>query len=117
MLSDDEYTERELDGLNTWFRLEHEKLPDWPFTFYFAKFKSGSDELTELVMDPLNSLSGGGPAGEALQLPGVKPETKITTTLFGHERTLKARMMYAVAAVDDQDGSVSLTGHKAAPST
>lgn len=117
MLSDEEYTERELDGLNQWFQIEHDKLPEWPFSFYFAKFKSGSDELIELVMDPLNTLLGGGPAGEALKLPGMNESSKITTTLFGHERTLKARMMYAVAAVDDQDHSVSLTGHKAAPST
>ena len=27
MLSDNEYTEEELDGLNSWFQLEHEKLP------------------------------------------------------------------------------------------
>ena len=114
-MSDDYYSEEELDGLNTWFHLEHEKLPSSPFTFFYAKFKSGTDELTELIMDPLTTLTGKGPAGEALQLSAVNSETRINTTIFGHERTLRVRMMYAVAAVDSQDNSVSLTTHKAAP--
>ena len=117
MLSDNEYTEEELDGLNSWFQLEHEKLPSSPFTFFFAKFISGSDELTELILDPLTSLRGEGPAGENLKLLAVNADTRINTTIFGHERTLKARLMYAMATVDSQDGSVSLTTHKAKPNS
>jgi hypothetical protein len=117
MLSDDEYTDEELDGLNTWFQLEHEKLPSSPFTFFFAKFKSGTDELTELMLDPLATLQGRGPAGDMLGLSAVNGETRINTTIFGHERTLKARMMYAMATVDSQDNSVSLTTHKAKPNS
>jgi len=113
MLNENEYTEEELDGINTWFQLEHEKLPSSPFTFFFAKFISGSDELTELILDPLRTISGGGPAGDNLKLVNVNAETRINTTIFGHERTLKARLMYAMAAVDSQDNSVSLTTHKA----
>jgi hypothetical protein len=43
----------------------------------------------------------------------VTAESRITTTIFRHDRSLKARLMYFQAAVDDQDGSVGLTGHKA----
>jgi hypothetical protein len=111
MLDDSEYTPEELDGLNTWFQLEHDKLPTWPFTFHFVKLKSGSEELTELIMDPVKTLRGNGPALAAL--PGVNAETTVTTTIFGHERTLTARLMYAVATVDSQSNSVALTTHKA----
>lgn len=115
MLGDNEYTEEELDGLNTWFQLEHEKLPTSPFKFYFIKLKSGSDEAVELFMDPNRTLRGIGSSLEAL--PGVTEQSRVTTTIIGHERTLKARMMYAVAAVDAQDDSVSITSHKAKPAS
>ena len=115
MLGDDEYTEEELDGLNTWFQLEHEKLPTSPFTFYFTKLKSGSEEAVELFMDPVPTLRGLGPSLGAL--PGVDAETRVTTTIFGHERTLKARLMYIVVAVDSQDNSAAITSHKAKPSS
>ena len=107
------YTEEELDGVNTWFHLEHDKLPSSPFTFYFAKFVSGTDELNELIADPLNTLQGRGPAGDNLKLEQVGKGTRINTTIFGHDRTLRVRMMYAMAAVDSQDNSVSLTTYKA----
>jgi hypothetical protein len=40
----------------------------------------------------------------------VKTTTPITTTIFGHERTLNLRLRVVVAAVDDE--SVSLSSHK-----
>ncbi len=110
MLDDSEYTARELDGLNEWFQLQHDLLPEEPFTFHIIKLKSGSPELVELVMDPLGSLTGN---GSLPPLPGVNGESQITTTLLRHDRGLGARLMYFQAVVDDTDNSVSLTGHKA----
>ena len=40
-------------------------------------------------------------------------ESQITTTIFRHDRGLKARLMYFQAVVDSTDNSVNLTGHKA----
>ena len=79
MLDDSEYTARELDGLNEWFQLHDDLLPEEPFTFHIIKLKSGSPELVELVMDPLGALLGNGhyPA-----LPGVTEESQITTTII-----------------------------------
>ena len=110
MLDDSEYTEQELDGLNEWFQVSHQLLPEEPFTFHFIKLKSDSPELVDLIMEPLETLLG---SRSLPALPGVTEESHITTTLFRHDRSLKARLMYFKAAVDSQDGSVSMTGHKA----
>ena len=110
MSDESEYTELELAGLNEWHQLHHDVLPEDPFKFHFIKLLSGSQELTDLIMDPLESLLGrkGLP-----HLDGVTEESRITTTLHRHDRTLLARLMYFQAAVDSEDNSVSLTGHKA----
>jgi hypothetical protein len=104
------YTPEELAGINEWHRLEHPNLPTEPFTFYFAKLRSGSVEAEELFMDPRRALLGSVDGFPSLE--GVDSETRITTTIFGHERTLRLRMILAVAAVDSTDNSVSLTSHK-----
>jgi hypothetical protein len=103
---ENDYTEEELEGMNEWHRLEHPNLPDGPFRFYFTKLKSGSPEADELFMDPISALTG------TLQLEGVNSETSITTTIFGHDRTLKLRMIIPIVAHDTQDNSVSMTSHK-----
>ena len=110
MLDDSEYTAGELASLNEWFQLHDDLLPEEPFTFHIIKLKSGSPELIEFVMDPLGSMLGNKtlPA-----LPGVTDQSQITTTIFRHDRSLKARLMYFQAVVDSTDNSVNLTGHKA----
>jgi hypothetical protein len=110
MLDDSFYTDQELAGLNEWIQIENDRLPQDPFTFWFIKLKSSSPELIDLVMEPLATLLGN---RSLPALPGVTEESRITTTLFRHDRGLKARLMYFKAAVDSQDGSVSMTGHKA----
>jgi hypothetical protein len=110
MLDDSEYTEQELAGLNEWIQIVDDRLPQDPFTFWFIKLKSDSPELIDLIMEPLETLLG---TRSLPALPGVTEETRITTTIFRHDRSLKARLMYFKAAVDSQDGSVSMTGHKA----
>lgn len=115
MLDDDEYTEEELDGLNTWIPLTHDLLPDWPFRFYFAKLKSGSPESNELTLDPKKALLEGAESLAPLAEldAAINEETQITTTILGHDRSLKLRLRLAIAAVDSQDNSVSMTSHKA----
>jgi hypothetical protein len=110
MSDESAYTELELAGLNEWHQLHHELLPEEPFKFHFMKLQSGSQELRDLIMDPLETLLGrkGLPP-----LEGVTEESRITTTIHRHDRTLLARLMYFNAAVDSEDNSVSLTGHKA----
>ena len=109
MSDEGDYTAEELDGMNHWWPLEHEKLTSGPIKFYFAKFMSGSTESNELVMDPRSALTN--PQG-ALKLEGVTGDTKITSTIFHHERTLNLRLRVVVAAVDPQDDSVELTSYK-----
>ena len=110
MSDESDYTEEELDGENEWFQLQHERLPEDPFKFYFIKLRSGERELEDLIMEPLETLRG---ERSLPSLEGVTIDSHITTTLFRHDRTLKARLMYIQVAVDSQDNSVSMTGHKA----
>ncbi|HEY7847179.1 MAG TPA: hypothetical protein VIC83_03180 [Candidatus Limnocylindria bacterium] len=110
MSDESQYTPEELAGLNEWFQVQHELLPEEPFKFHFIKVMSNSQELIDLIMEPLETLLGD---RTLAPLPGVTAESRITTTIFRHDRSLKARLMYFQAAVDDQDGSVGLTGHKA----
>jgi hypothetical protein len=114
-LDDSNYTERELDGLNTWIPLTHDQLPDWPFRFYYAKLKSGSAESNELTLDPKKTLrEGAGSLPPLAELDGaINEETRITTTIFGHDRSLKLRLRITMVAVDSQDNSVSMTSYKA----
>ena len=111
MLNDDEYTDEELAGLNTWFQLVHENLPEHPFKFYFTKIKSGSPESDRLFKDPRGALSEG--VENLAPLAGINEATTINTTIFGHHRTLDLRLIYIVVAVDAQDNSASITSHKA----
>jgi hypothetical protein len=114
-LGDEEYTEHELAELNTWIPWTNDLLPDWPFKFYFAKLKSDSPELNELIKDPKGVLENGYESLPALKEQNgfIGGDTRVTTTIFGHDRTLKARMAYTVVAVDVQDGSASMTTYKA----
>lgn len=112
MLDDDQYTEEELDELNTWLPLVHDKLPNWPFRFYFAKLKSGSPESNELNLDPRKVLLEGTGSLAALTDEAITSETQITTTIFRHDRSLNLRLRVAIVAVDSQDNSVSMTSHK-----
>lgn len=110
MSDESEYTELELAGLNQWHQIHHELLPEEPFKFHFMKLQSGSDQLLELIQDPLETLLG---RRSLPGLEGVTDESRITTTLHRHDRTLLARLMYFSATVDTEDNSVTLTGHKA----
>jgi hypothetical protein len=114
MNGDDPYADQDPESFNQWFPLEHEGLAGLPFKLYFAKVKSNSPEAIELFMDPINALRGNSESLLAA-LPGVDAETRVTTTIIGHERTLRLRAILLMATYDEQDNSVSLTSHKQRP--
>jgi hypothetical protein len=115
MLGDEHYSGQELDELNTWIPLIERRLPDDTFKFYYAKFKSDSPESNELFMDPLAVLINGFESLPALRDLNdcINDESRITTTIFRHDRTLRLRFLITIAAVDEQDNSVSITSYKA----
>ncbi|HEX5578858.1 MAG TPA: hypothetical protein VFY43_04250 [Candidatus Limnocylindria bacterium] len=113
MLDDSYYTDEELDGLNTWFQLVHEKLPSDPFKWYFAKVKSGSPEIQRLITEPRVALTEGAESLAPLEEMGIDKTTTITTTIFAHHRGLNARLAYFMVAVDSTNNSASITTYKA----
>lgn len=115
MNADEDYTEEELAGLNTWIPLTNDLLPEWPFKFYFAKLKSSSPELDALIKDPKAVLQDGYESLHALseQNELVAGLSTVTTTIFRHDRTLNARLVYMLVAVDAQDSSASMSSYKA----
>lgn len=107
----DLYADQDPRSFNQWFPLEHEHLVGAPFTFSFVKLKSGSPEAIELFMDPRSALRGRLESLPALE--GVDEDTRITTTIVGHERTLRVRLIYMLASRDAQNNSVALLSNKA----
>ena len=121
MTDEQDYSDLNPDSFGKWFRLDDPELANLPFRFYFTKFASGSDESREFFLDPGNALRGGaqniGTHGIAPLDEPIAENTPITTTILGHERTLKLRAILALVTVDDQDGgSVHITSHKQKPS-
>ena len=111
----DPYADDDPGSFNQWFPLEHEHLAGAPFKFYFVKLKSNSPEAIELFMDPRAALRGVTDSLPAL--PGVNADTRVTTTIVGHERTLRFRAIFAIASVDHQDNSVAILSNKAVASS
>ncbi|HEX6655128.1 MAG TPA: hypothetical protein VF153_02845, partial [Candidatus Limnocylindria bacterium] len=70
--------------------------------------------IRDLVMDPVPTLQGRGEGGLP-PLPGVNDDTRVTTTIIGHERSLNLRAILLVAVSDQQDNSVAITSHKQKP--
>lgn len=106
----DPYADDDPESFDQWFPLEHEHLVDAPFKFYFIKLKSNSTAAVELVMDPNSTLRG--VTGGLPPLEGVDESTRVTTTIIGHERTLRFRAIFAIASVDRQDNSVAIMSNK-----
>lgn len=110
---DDPYAGQDPESFNKWFPIEHEGLTGLPFKLYFCKLQSGSEEVIELLMDPLNALRSN--TTRLAPLPGVDEHTRVTTTIFGHHRTLRLRAILFSATYDEQNNSLSLTSHKQRP--
>jgi hypothetical protein len=110
----DLYADQDPESFNRWFPLDHEHLDGAPFKFYFTKLKSGSPEAIDLFMDPRSTLRG---LNSLPALEGVDGATRITTTIVGHERTLRMRVMYVVVSYDTQDNSVAILSNKEVPTS
>jgi hypothetical protein len=113
-ISGDLYPGQEPETFNRWFPIEHELLEGIPFRLHICKLESGKQPITDLVMDPRPTLQGKGEGGLP-PLPGVDDDTRVTTTLIGHERSLRLRAILLIAVSDEQDNSVSITSHKQRP--
>ena len=110
----DLYPGQDLATFNQWFPIEHDLFKGFPFRMHICKLESGRPPINELVMDPRSALQGRGESGLPA-LPGVDDETRITTTIVGHERSLRIRAILLVAVSDDQDNSVHISSHKQYP--
>ena len=96
MSDESKYTELELAGLNEWHQLHNDLLPEDPFKFHFMKLRSGSQELRDLIMDPLETLLG----RRALPaLEGVTEESRITTTLLHAMKSREKRFGLATLCI------------------
>lgn len=111
--SDDPYAGHDPDSWNHWYPLEHDQLAESPFSIYFMKLQSGSDELDAFIREPRSALRGD--VENLGALPGVTEDSVITTTIAHHDRGLNLSAMYAVAVVDSQDDSVAVTTFKHRP--
>ena len=111
---DDPYASDDPRSFNDWFSLQGDFLDELPFRLFYCKLKSNSPQAEELLFDPLNALRGGA-AGLGKLPVDLDDDSRITTTLVGHDRTMRFRAILFVATYDEQDKSVSLTSHKQRP--
>jgi hypothetical protein len=111
---DDPYASDDPRSFNDWFSLQGDYLDELPFRLFYCKLKSNSPQAQELLFDPLNALRGRTEDLPALPVP-LDDDSKVTTTLVQHNRTMRFRAILFVATYDEQDHSVSLTSHKQLP--
>jgi hypothetical protein len=111
---DDPYANDDPASFNEWFPLTGDYLNLLPFQLFYCKLKSNSPQATELLFDPLKTLRGNTEALPALPVE-LDDDSKVTTTLVQHNRTMRFRAILFVATYDSQDKSVSLTSHKQLP--
>jgi hypothetical protein len=101
-----------------WVRIGEEvpELRDAPFRLYFRAFSSSSAAANAFIRDPRGSLSGQTGEGfedvEPAPIEGVGPETRISTFVINHHRTLARRIIYTTATVADDDDVVGVTIYK-----
>jgi hypothetical protein len=107
----DLYAGQDPETFNQWFPIEHNLFTGLGFRLHICKLVSGAQPIRDFVMDPRRTLLGEGEGGLPA-LPGVDTETRVTTTIIGHERTLLFRAILFVAVSDDQDNSVSVSSYK-----
>jgi len=111
---DDPYAGDTPESFNEWFPLQGDYLDELPFRLFYCKLKSNSPQAEGLLFDPLGALRGDAPGLKALDVE-LDANSKVTTTLVQHDRTMRFRAILFVATYDEQDKSVSLTSHKQKP--
>ena len=111
---DDPYANDDPASFNEWFPLQGDYLDELPFMLFYCKLNSNSQQAEELLFDPLNALRGNSENLAALPVE-LNENSRVTTTLVQHNRTMRFRAILFVATYDEQDQSVSLTSHKQLP--
>ncbi|HEY8171117.1 MAG TPA: hypothetical protein VIH24_08495 [Candidatus Limnocylindria bacterium] len=102
-----DYGPHEAATFNTWVELGARNPDDQgvlefaPMTRYTKKLKSSSPEAEALIHGPLQALLED-------RIPGVTPESSITTTVLHHERGLRKRIIRATISVESSTGDVSM---------
>jgi hypothetical protein len=106
-----DYGPHDDDTFDVWVELgalnpDEQRFFDFsPIKRYEKKLKSSSPEANKLIRTPLDALM-------ADEIPGVTPDSCITTTVFHHERGLNKRIIRAVISVEQSSGNVDMTLEK-----
>lgn len=102
-----DYAPHEEDTFNIWVELgaldrdQQRFLDHDPARRFIIKVKSSSPEAEDLIHEPLAFLL-------KREVPGVTPESRITSTFLRHERGYRRRIIRAAATVDQTSGDVDL---------
>jgi hypothetical protein len=102
-----DYGPHEEGTFNVWVELGARNPDDQgilefaPMNRYTKKLKSSSPEADALIHNPLETLL-------ADRIPGVTPESRITTTVLHHERGLRKRIIRASISVEASTGDVGM---------
>jgi hypothetical protein len=80
-------------------------LDDVPFGLWYYRVKSSSPDSEQLIHDPRAAMVG--------QVDRVTPESKVTTLVINHEKTLYYTQLHSLAVVGP-DGTVTLVQWKQA---
>jgi hypothetical protein len=106
--TDVDYSPHHDEDFNVWTEIgalhpeEQHRLADDPSRMYIIKVKSSSPEAEQLIHQPLAFLL-------EHSIPDVNEESRVTTTVFHHERGLNYRIIRAKATVEGGTGDVSMT--------
>ena len=77
-----------------------------PFGLWYYGVKSSSPDSEQFIHDPLAAMVG--------VLPGVTEESRVTTLVINHDKTLYYTQLHSLAVVGP-DGNVTLVQVKQAP--
>ena len=106
-----DYSPHAADTFNVWIELgarrrgEQRVLSHSPLGRHEKKLRSSSREAEAMIHEPLKVLLADG-------IPGVRPDSRVTSTIHRHELGLRKRIIRVVASVDESNGDVSLEFHK-----
>ncbi len=105
---DVDYSPHHDEDFNVWTEVgalhpeDQHRLENDPSRSYIIKVKSSSPEAEQLIHQPLAFLIEHG-------IDDVHEGSRVTTTVFHHERGLNYRIIRAKATVEGDTGDVSMT--------
>jgi hypothetical protein len=102
-----DYTEEEQAAFGVWVELgarepSQQPLLDLSFSVKWERREpSGSGWVMRLLRNPIPLLL-------EERVPGVRPDSRVTTTILHHHRGLERRVIVVTATVEQQSGDVAL---------